>query len=446
MLSLRFHRGTLEIEGDTSFIEGAVVDPWSATARAPASALASIANACAIRGVELRGAPMWPLRQTSIEGLSLRPYQEAALHAWKEADSRGIVVLPTGAGKTRVAFAALGDTGLPAAVLCPTRALASQWVTELQGWLGEEVGLIGDGVNELRRVTVLTFESAYRHMDRLGARFGLLVVDEAHHLGGALRREALEACAATARLGLTATLAGTSAAQEDLLGPLVYEQTLASLVGRHLAPLRIVREHIALDPEEAAAYTRLITPFRTAARRVFQDHGDVDFGTLSRLLGSSTEGRRALRDRSKADALVSFPSGKRVRVRSLIEAYRNTKTLIFTAYGAEAYTIASDCLVPVITAETSPRERSDILRRFREGPLRAIVSARVLNEGLDVPDASVAIVVSGTLGQREHVQRVGRVLRPGEGKVALVHELVTRGTSDARRARKRALDALRAIS
>ena len=389
---------------------------------------------------------MWPLRQTSIEGLSLRPYQEAALHAWKEADSRGIVVLPTGAGKTRVAFAALGDTGLPAAVLCPTRALASQWVTELQGWLGEEVGLIGDGVNELRRVTVLTFESAYRHMDRLGARFGLLVVDEAHHLGGALRREALEACAATARLGLTATLAGTSAAQEDLLGPLVYEQTLASLVGRHLAPLRIVREHIALDPEEAAAYTRLITPFRTAARRVFQDHGDVDFGTLSRLLGSSTEGRRALRDRSKADALVSFPSGKRVRVRSLIEAYRNTKTLIFTAYGAEAYTIASDCLVPVITAETSPRERSDILRRFREGPLRAIVSARVLNEGIDVPDASVAIVVSGTLGQREHVQRVGRVLRPGEGKVALVHELVTRGTSDARRARKRALDALRAIS
>lgn len=422
------------------------MDPRSSSARMPASALGAIAGACSTRGIELRGAPEWQLRRTPIDGLSLRPYQEAALHAWNGAERRGIVVLPTGAGKTRVALAALADTGLPAAVLCPTRALASQWMSELRRWLDEDIGLIGDGVNELRRITVLTFESAYRHMDRLGDRFGLLVIDEAHHLGGALRREAVEACAATARLGLTATLSGTTATQEELLGPIVYEQTLASLVGRHLAPLRIVREHIALDREEAVTYARLIGPFRAAARRAFQEHGELDFGTLSRLLGASPEGRRALRDRSRAESLVSFPSGKRTRVRALIEAYRNTKTLVFTAYGADAYAIATDSLVPVITAETSARERADILRRFREGPLRAIVSARVLNEGIDVPDASVAIVVSGTLGQREHIQRVGRVLRPGEGKIALVHELVTRGTSDARRARKRALDALRAIS
>ena len=93
--------------------------------------------------------------------------------------------------------------------------------------------------------------------------------------------------------------------------------------------------------------------------------------------------------------------------------------------------------MPVITAETSRKERSEILARFGEGTYRTIASARVLNEGIDVPDARVAIVVSGALGGREHVQRVGRVLRPAAGKRALVYDLITRDTVDEGRARSR---------
>lgn len=89
------------------------------------------------------------------------------------------------------------------------------------------------------------------------------------------------------------------------------------------------------------------------------------------------------------------------------------------------------------TCDISRRERDDVLERFRRGELRALVSARVLNEGLDVPDADVAIIVGGALGEREHVQRVGRLLRPSEGKRAIAYELVTRNTVEIRQARRR---------
>src|SRR5262249_3598685 len=151
---------------------------------------------------------------------------------------RGVIALPTGAGKTRVAIAAIFETGLPTAVLCPTKVLAAAWVTELRRVLGEPIGLVGDGERTLERVTVLTFESAYRHMDTLGPRFGLLVVDEVHHFASGARIEALEACAAIARLGLTATApdagGGERAVLDALIGPVVFEMGYADLVGKHL--------------------------------------------------------------------------------------------------------------------------------------------------------------------------------------------------------------------
>jgi superfamily II DNA or RNA helicase len=155
---------------------------------------------------------------------------------------------------------------------------------------------------------------------------------------------------------------------------------------------------------------------------------------------------RALRDHAHAKALASFPSAKRTLVRSLLERHRDDRSIVFTAFAENAYDVAIDNLVPVIAAETARRERHDILSRFRAGTVRAIASARVLNEGIDVPEARVAIIVAGTLGEREYVQRVGRVLRPAPGKRALVYELVSIGTSDARRAPVRKTDASRAPS
>ena len=90
-----------------------------------------------------------------------------------------------------------------------------------------------------------------------------------------------------------------------------------------------------------------------------------------------------------------------------------------------------------LTCDIGRKERQDVLSRFRSGALRALVSAQVLNEGLDVPDAEVGIVVAGRMGEREHAQRVGRLLRPGEGKRAIVHELVVQQSSEVRQAERR---------
>src|SRR5262249_19218963 len=150
-----------------------------------------------------------------------------------------IVVMPTGSGKTRVALAAMARTRLPTLCLVPTRVLLEQWLREIAVLYPGRVGCFGDGVHELGAVTVATYESAYRPMDRLGDRFDLIVVDEAHHFGDTTRDEALEMAVAPARLGLTATPArgaSQSARLLDLVGPVVYELTIGDLAGEFLAP------------------------------------------------------------------------------------------------------------------------------------------------------------------------------------------------------------------
>ncbi len=443
-LRMRFDRGTLELDTSHRDVPGAVLDPRSHTLRAAACALGEITSWADREGLRVEGDPRaaWTTKPpASLAPLGLRPYQVQALGAWEAAGRRGVVVLPTGAGKTRVAIAAMRDTGLPAAVLCPTRALASAWVEQLAAQLEEPIGMMGDGRRRAERVTVMTFESAFRCMDELGDRFGLLVVDEVHHFAAGRRIEALEACVATARLGLTATAppGGTAGSTrlEDLVGPVVFEVSFGELVGTHLAPLRVTRIAVRLEPDERAAYEKLSRAFRTMSAVLFRASPGLSFPGLVAQLAATLEGRRALRDHHRALELAGFPRAKRAIVRDLLLRHRDDRTIVFTALAENAYDVARENLVPVIAAETSRAERTSILERFQQGTIRAVASARVLNEGIDVPEAKVAIVVAGALGEREHVQRIGRVLRPSPGKEALVYELVTSETADARRAAAR---------
>jgi superfamily II DNA or RNA helicase len=137
----------------------------------------------------------------------------------------------------------------------------------------------------------------------------------------------------------------------------------------------------------------------------------------------------------RAAALAAFPAAKRTAIRELLARHRDDRVLLFTANTDDAYAIARESLIPVITAEVARKEREEILAAFRDRSVRAICSAQVLNEGIDVPDANVAILVGGALGAREHVQRIGRILRPREGKRAIAYELVTMETVDEARTR-----------
>jgi superfamily II DNA or RNA helicase len=286
---------------------------------------------------------------------------------------------------------------------------------------------------------VATFESGWRQMAQLGHRFRLLVVDEVHHFGDGLRDEALELCAAPARLGLTATppqppAAGRLAA---LVGPTAFELTVADLSGRWLAPLDLVTLHLDLDLEERAAWERAVASYRPALLAFQRAQPGAPWPDFVRHASRTELGRRALAAFRESRALLAFPSAKRQAVAGLLARHGRSRLLIFTADNATAYAVARRHLVMPITCDITRSERQAALERFRRGELRALVSARVLNEGIDVPDAEVAIVVGGTQGEREHVQRIGRLLRPREGKAAVVYELVMRGTSEVVQARRR---------
>jgi len=371
--------------------------------------------------------------------LSLRSYQRAALLSWELSGRRGTIVLPTGSGKTQVALAALRDSAARALCLVPTRALLQQWTSALGGVYGGSVGCLGDGRRDLQAVTVATFESAHRLMPRIGAQFDLLIVDEAHHFGSGVRDEALEMSIAPQRLGLTATPPNEPALSRlaELIGPTVYQLSIADLAGKWLSDFDLITVQLGLNAVERARYEdnrRVFGEYQRRTRRIDPDESFPDF---VRHATQSPEGRAALSAWRRNRHLLHFTQAKAQAVAELLRRHRDSRVLVFTADNAAAYRIARDHLVMPITCEISRAEREAALAAFRAGTLRCLVSARVLNEGIDVPQADVAIIVSGTQGEREHAQRVGRLLRPAPGKRALIYQLATRATSEIWRATER---------
>jgi superfamily II DNA or RNA helicase len=436
-------------DGGTVLLDEEVADPsvrhlpgvrWDARVkafRAPASAWPRIRDALASPPAGIR-TPSAVLEGWS--NIELRPYQESALMAWELSGRRGIVVLPTGSGKTMVALAAMARTGLSALCLVPTRVLLDQWKRAIESVWSGRVGRIGDGTREVERITVSTFESAYRMMHALGSRFDLLVVDEVHHFGAGVRDDALEMSLAGARMGLTATPPRDPAGLERLresVGLVVFELTVGDLAGDYLAPFDLLTVRIDLTIEEAAAYENLMRQFRRIHGEFLRMAPGGSWKAFQRHASRTSAGRRALAALRAAQRLVSFTEGKRAALGEILRRHRRSRVLVFTSHNESAYAIAREHLVMPITCHIGRREREQVLERFRLGELRALVSARVLNEGVDIPDADVAVVLAGAMGEREHVQRVGRVLRPRDGKRALIYELVAQGTTETAKARKR---------
>lgn len=450
-MHLLFDRGTLLLREvpsslDASRLPGVLWDPRVGAFRAAAHRRAALIAALVADGVDVAADAESP-PVTGWRQVELRPYQEAALAAWELGHRRGLVVLPTGAGKTRVAIAAMARTGLRTLVLAPTRVLLAQWHGQLSRALSSPIGVLGDGSNEVRPVTVTTFESAWRHMARIGDRFQLLVVDEAHHFGCGVRDEALEMSTAPARLGLTATPPDEPSALarlEALLGGVVFELGIGDLVGHYLAPFELVTLTLDLDSQERREHDALQATFNEVAGPFFRLNAGASWADFLRVARGSDAGRRAVAAWRRVRRLLAFTRAKAAALRTLLERHRASRVLVFTADNETAYAVAREHLVMPITCDVPRAERADALRRFASGELRALVSARVLNEGVDVPDADVGVVVGGSHGAREHVQRIGRVLRPGPDKRALVYELVTRDTAEVKqRARRSAALAAR---
>jgi superfamily II DNA or RNA helicase len=316
----------------------------------------------------------------------------------------------------------------------PTLDLVRQWWDLLRAFFGGPIGIVGGGDHDVQPITVTTYDSAYMKMEHLGAQFGLVVFDECHHLPSSAYALAAQLCIAPFRLGLTATperADGREDALDELIGPTLYRRDIVEMAGAWLAGYDTERVEVDLLPEERREYEAERTIYRNFVEmngiRFGGPQGWSDFIMIS---SRSDEGRRAMRAYRRQRELAFCASAKMEYTELLLHEHRKERVLIFTQDNATAYRVARRFLVPCITHQTKVRERSDILSGFGEARYGAIVTSKVLNEGVDLPDASVAIVMSGSGSVREHVQRLGRILRRKDNKRALLYELVTAGTGE----------------
>ncbi|WP_226346288.1 DNA repair helicase XPB [Agilicoccus flavus] len=339
---------------------------------------------------------------------SLRPYQEQAVEGFWHGGS-GVVVLPCGAGKTLVGAGAMARARATTLILVTNTVSARQWRDELlrrTSLTEEEIGEYSGARKEIRPVTIATYQvlttrrkGAYTHLDLLDARdWGLVLYDEVHLLPAPIFRMTAD-LQARRRLGLTATLVREDGRENDVF----------SLIGpkRFDAPWKDI---------EAQGY---IAPADCVEVR-------VTLGQAERLTYASAEAEDRYR-------LASCSPAKDDVVERIVADHAGDQVLVIGQYLDQLDTLAERLGAELITGETPVRARQRLFEAFRTGELRVLVVSKVANFSVDLPEAAVAIQVSGTFGSRqEEAQRLGRVLRPkADGRTAHFYTVVARDTVDA---------------
>ncbi len=373
---------------------------------------------------------LFPLQAT----IKPRPYQEQAMQAWLEKGSYGIVALPTGSGKTILAVLLIEKIQRPTLIHVPTIDLMHQWYTVLKQYFAMEIGLLGGGYHQIKPLTVATYDSALLHVSHKGNQFGLVIFDECHHLPGEQFQYVAISSIAPFRLGLTATperTDGREALLYQLSGSLSFQAHIHELKGQTLAPYSVITLEIEMGIEEREAYE--------AARKCYTDFlkkAQIDFNhprgwnNFLWKASRSLEGRRAFKAYRTQKQLSQASAAKTDEIWKLIQQHRGDRIIIFTQDNEMAYRIGRLFFLPVLTHHTKLKERETFLDAFRQGIYSVMITSKVLNEGVDVPEANVAIVVSGSGTVREHVQRLGRILRGRPGKQAYLYELVSKSTGE----------------
>ncbi len=348
------------------------------------------------------------------EEFALRPYQQAAVAAFHRAGTasggNGVIVLPCGAGKTVVGMAAMEAVGAHTLILAPNTVALRQWREELldKTDLSEaQIGEYSGEVKEIRPVTLTTYQiltyrrskdGGFVHFDLFSrGDWGLIIYDEVHLLPAPVFRATAE-IQARRRLGLTATLVREDGKEDEvfcLVGPKRYDAPWKDLERRgFIAAVRCVEVRLGLDEELRLEY--LAAPRRQQARLAAENPAKLEL--LQRLL-----------DRH---------AGERV--------------LIIGQYLAQLEAIRERLRVPLIHGRMPNAEREKLYAAFRRGEVPVLLVSKVGNFAIDLPDANVAIQVSGTFGSRqEEAQRLGRILRPKrDGRGATFYSLVSEATLD----------------
>lgn len=372
------------------------------------------------------------------------PHQQEALEAWKQAQRKGVVVLPTAAGKTYLAQMAIACTPRTTLILVPTLDLMHQWYAELEkAFPTIEIGLLGGGSHDNSPILIATYHSAAIHAKFLGNQYALQIFDECHHLPTDFFKVIAEESIAPYRLGLTATPDrgdGGHKKLDTLIGKIIYHKTPQDLSKIALCEYEIIPIKVTLTPQERKQYQQAIE-----TRNEFLKQSHIYLSSLEGwqkfviASAKSPEGRRAMIAHREAKEIASGTNGKLKILTQLISEHYPDKMLIFTNDNSTVYRISQQFLIPAITHQTPIKERHQILHKYRNGEYKIIAASHVLNEGVDVPDAKIAIILSGTGSTREYIQRLGRILRKAnqQEKLAKLYEVVAENTSEEKTSHRR---------
>ncbi|TVY00739.1 DNA repair helicase XPB [Cohnella terricola] len=363
------------------------------------------------------------LRELTAEGypIMLRDYQKEAVDALLREPAvdggSGVVVLPCGAGKTWVGMAALVRLRCETLILTPNGVSVSQWISELlknTNLTDNEVGEYTGQAKNVKPVTVATYQvlthrrskgEEYPHMQLFVNRdWGLIVYDEVHLLPAPVFRMTAD-IQATRRLGLTATLVREDGREEDafaLIGPKRYEMPWKTMESKGwIAKADCTEVRVPLDSATALKYFSATKSAR------------------NRIAGENPR---------KAEV-----------VRALLSRHQGAPTIVIGQYLDQLHGLAKELSLPLITGEMPLRNRKQMFDRFKCGEIDVLLVSKVANFAVDLPDASVAIQVSGSYGSRqEEAQRLGRILRPKkDGITAKFYSLVSEGTDEVEFSRNR---------
>ncbi len=338
----------------------------------------------------------------------LRDYQALAADSFWAGGS-GVVVLPCGAGKTMVGAAAMAKAQATTLILVTNTVAGRQWKRELVARTSlteDEIGEYSGERKEIRPVTIATYQvmtrkskGEYRNLDLFDSRdWGLIIYDEVHLLPAPVFRMTAD-LQSRRRLGLTATLVREDGREGDvfsLIGPKRYDAPWKDIEAQGwIAPAECIEVRVTLTDEERLQY--------------------------------------AVAENDEKYRLCSTAHTKVNVVRSILDRHKDSQTLIIGAYIDQLEELGRELDAPVIQGSTKNRDREALFDRFRSGELQTLVVSKVANFSIDLPEASVAVQVSGTFGSRqEEAQRLGRLLRPKrDGGQAHFYSVVSRDTLDA---------------